>query len=277
MPEAPPDAEPALRVEALDVTYGRAVSALRSVSLTVPNGSVVALLGANGAGKTTLLRAVSGTLRLHRGAVTAGRIRYGTTELDGRDPVAAVRAGVVQVPEGRRVFAGLTVDENLRTGGLGLGRRRPAQVDEARDRVFALFPRLAERTRQAAGLLSGGEQQMLAIGRALMAAPRLLLLDEPSLGLAPQMVYRIAEVVREINAQGTAVLLVEQNAGMALSLADTAHVLEVGEVRLSGPADELARTDAVRRLYLGETPEPAKTTGGATAPGTNDTEGQGAA
>jgi branched-chain amino acid transport system ATP-binding protein len=253
MPEAPPDEEPALRVEGLDVTYGRALSALRSVTLTVPHGTVVALLGANGAGKTTLLRAVSGTLRLHRGAITAGRIRYGSTELDGRDPVAAVRAGVVQVPEGRRVFAGLTVDENLRSGGLGLGRRRPDQVAEARDRVFTLFPRLAERTRQAAGLLSGGEQQMLAIGRALMAAPRLLLLDEPSLGLAPQMVHRIAEVVREINAQGTAVLLVEQNAGMALSLADTAHVLEVGEVRLSGPADELARTDAVKRLYLGET------------------------
>ncbi|GGT16798.1 ABC transporter ATP-binding protein [Streptomyces chromofuscus] len=253
MPEAPPDGQAVLRVEELDVTYGRALSALRQVSLTVPPGAVVALLGANGAGKSTLLRAVSGTLRLHRGAVTAGRIRYGDTALDGQDPVAAVRAGVVQVPEGRRVFAGLTVDENLRAGGLGLGRRSPALVREARDRVFALFPRLAERTGQAAGLLSGGEQQMLAIGRALMAAPRLLLLDEPSLGLAPLMVERIAEVIREINAQGTAVLLVEQNAGMALSLADHAHVLEVGEVRLSGPAEELARTDAVRRLYLGET------------------------
>ncbi|MBC2905500.1 ABC transporter ATP-binding protein [Streptomyces cupreus] len=253
MPEAPPDEEPALHVEGLDVTYGRALSALRSVSLAVPHGGVVALLGANGAGKTTLLRAVSGTLRLHRGAVTAGRIRYGATELDGRDPVAAVRAGVVQVPEGRRVFAGLTVDENLRTGGLGLGRRSPALVRESRDRVFTLFPRLAERTGQAAGLLSGGEQQMLAIGRALMAAPKLLLLDEPSLGLAPQMVARIADVVKEINTQGTAVLLVEQNAGMALSLADSAYVLEVGEIRLSGAADELARTDAVRRLYLGET------------------------
>ncbi|MFI9821434.1 ABC transporter ATP-binding protein [Streptomyces sp. NPDC052013] len=255
MPEAPPDDLPALHVEDVDVTYGRALSALRSVSLTVPAGSVVTLLGANGAGKTTLLRAVSGTLRLHRGAITAGRIRYGDTVLDGKDPVTAVRAGVVQVPEGRRVFAGLSVDENLRSGGLGLGRRGRAQVQEARDRVFTLFPRLAERTHQAAGLLSGGEQQMLAIGRALMAAPRLLLLDEPSLGLAPQMVYRIAEVIREINAQGTAVLLVEQNAGMALSLADHAHVLEVGETRLSGPADELARTDAVRRLYLGETAE----------------------
>lgn len=255
MPEVPPDELPALRVEDVDVTYGRAVSALRSVSLTVPHGAVVALLGANGAGKTTLLRAVSGTLRLHRGAITAGRIRYGRAVLDGKDPVAAVRAGVVQVPEGRRVFAGLSVDENLRSGGLGLGRRGRAQARQARDRVLALFPRLAERTHQAAGLLSGGEQQMLAIGRALMAAPRLLLLDEPSLGLAPQTAHRIAGVIREINAQGTAVLLVEQNAGMALSLAGHAHVLEVGETRLSGPAAELARTDAVRRLYLGEPAE----------------------
>ncbi|MCQ9135858.1 MULTISPECIES: ABC transporter ATP-binding protein [Streptomyces] len=252
MPEAPPQERPALHVEGLDVMYGRALSALRSVSLTVPHGAVVALLGANGAGKSTLLRAVSGTLRLHRGAVTAGRVRYGETVLDGRDPVAAVRAGVVQVPEGRRVFAGLSVEENLRAGGLGLGRRAPSQVRESRERVYTLFPVLAERGRQQAGLLSGGEQQMLAIGRALMAAPRLLLLDEPSLGLAPRMVFRIAEVIREINAQGTAVLLVEQNAGMALSLADHAHVLEVGEIRLSGPADDLARTDAVRRLYLGD-------------------------
>ncbi|MEU5336658.1 ABC transporter ATP-binding protein [Streptomyces asoensis] len=252
MPGVPPQERPALHVEGLDVTYGRALSALRSVSLAVPHGAVVALLGANGAGKSTLLRAVSGTLRLHRGTVTAGLVRYGDTVLDGRDPVAAVRAGVVQVPEGRRVFAGLTVEENLRSGGLGLGRRAPGQVREARDRVYTLFPVLAERGRQAAGLLSGGEQQMLAIGRALMAAPRLLLLDEPSLGLAPRMVFRIAEVVREINTQGTAVLLVEQNAGMALSLADHAYVLEVGEVRLSGAADDLARTDAVRRLYLGD-------------------------
>ncbi|MFH9405358.1 ABC transporter ATP-binding protein [Streptomyces sp. NPDC017638] len=252
MPAPPLDDRPALTVEHLDVTYGRAVSALRAVSLTVPPGEVVALLGANGAGKSTLLRAVSGTLRLHRGAVTAGRIAYGDTVLDGRDPVTAVRAGVVQVPEERRVFANLTVDENLRSGGLGPGRRTPDRRRQARERVFALFPRLAERRRQAAGLLSGGEQQMLAMGRALMAAPRLLLLDEPSLGLAPLMVERITEVIREINHQGTGVLLVEQNAGMALSLAGHAHVLDVGEVRLSGPAAELARTDAVRRLYLGE-------------------------
>ncbi|MFE7380387.1 ABC transporter ATP-binding protein [Streptomyces zhihengii] len=281
MPQPPPDSRPALCVDALDVQYGRAVTALNGVRLDVPHGGVVALLGANGAGKTTLLRAVSGTLRMHHGAVTGGTIRYGEVTLDGQDPVAAVRAGVVQVPEGRRVFAGLSVDDNLRAGGLGLGRRAPAQVREARDRVFGLFPRLAERTAQRAGLLSGGEQQMLAIGRALMAAPKLLLLDEPSLGLAPLMVERIAEVVREINAQGTSVLLVEQNAAMALSLADEAYVLDVGEVRLSGPAGELARTDAVRRLYLGEDPGAAgdgaaAPAGAASAPAPAD-EGKGAA
>ncbi|MGW3403957.1 ABC transporter ATP-binding protein [Streptomyces zhihengii] len=281
MPQPPPDSRPALRVDALDVQYGRAVTALNGVRLDVPHGGVVALLGANGAGKTTLLRAVSGTLRMHHGAVTGGTIRYGEVTLDGQDPVAAVRAGVVQVPEGRRVFAGLSVDDNLRAGGLGLGRRAPAQVREARDRVFGLFPRLAERTAQRAGLLSGGEQQMLAIGRALMAAPKLLLLDEPSLGLAPLMVERIAEVVREINAQGTSVLLVEQNAAMALALADEAYVLDVGEVRLSGPAGELARTDAVRRLYLGEDPGAAgdgaaAPAGAASAPPPAD-EGKGAA
>ncbi len=275
MPQAPPERPAALHIEDLDVHYGRAVAALRGVRLSVPHGSVVALLGANGAGKTTLLRAVSGTLRMHHGAVTGGTVRYGELALDGQDPVAAVRAGVVQVPEGRRVFGGLTVDENLRAGGLGLGRRAPAQVREARDRVFGLFPRLAERTGQRAGLLSGGEQQMLAIGRALMAAPRLLLLDEPSLGLAPLMVERIAEVVKEINSQGTSVLLVEQNAAMALALADEAYVLDVGEVRLSGPAAELARTDAVRRLYLGE--EPGDDPGQAPGPVSSGAEGQGAA
>ncbi|MGW1723751.1 ABC transporter ATP-binding protein [Streptomyces sp. NPDC002306] len=257
--DPPPDGSPVLRVRDLDVAYGRALTALRGVRLDVPAGGAVALLGANGAGKSTLLRSISGTLRLHRGAITAGSVHYGGLRLSGQDPVAAVRAGVVQVPEGRRVFAGLTVDENLRAGGLGLGRRAPAVVGAARDRVFGLFPRLAERRGQRAGLLSGGEQQMLAIGRALMAAPRLLLLDEPSLGLAPLMVERIAEVIREINGQGTSILLVEQNAAMALALCEHAYVLEVGEVRLSGPAAELAATDAVRRLYLGEdaAPRPA--------------------
>ncbi|AXK35964.1 ABC transporter ATP-binding protein [Streptomyces armeniacus] len=266
MPGSPPASRPAeapeepeqpgaLRIERLEVTYGRAVRALRGVGLTVAAGSVVALLGANGAGKSTLLRALSGTLRLHHGAITGGTARYDGRALNGTDPVAALRAGIVQVPEGRRVFAGMTVAENLRAGSLGRRDRGTAGIRAARERVHGLFPMLAERSGQRAGLLSGGEQQMLAIGRALMGAPRLLLLDEPSLGLAPMMVERIAGVVREINAQGTSVLLVEQNAAMALELADHAYVLDIGEVRLHGPAAELARTDEVSRLYLGDSGE----------------------
>jgi branched-chain amino acid transport system ATP-binding protein len=246
----------ALLVEGLEVVYGRSVRALRGVSLDVPAHGVVAVLGANGAGKSTLLRAVSGTLFLHCGAVTAGSIRYGGERLTGRDPAVVVRAGVVQVPEGRRVFANLSVAENLQAGalsqrGLRIGQRSNALTRTNRERVFELFPVLAERRDQRAGLLSGGEQQMLAIGRALMASPRLLLLDEPSLGLAPRMVGRIAGVIREIAAQGMAVLLVEQNATIALDLADKAYVLDVGEVRLAGSSADLARTDEVRRLYLG--------------------------
>ncbi|WP_020557861.1 ABC transporter ATP-binding protein [Embleya scabrispora] len=259
----------ALLVAGLEVVYGRSVRALRGVSLDVPANGVVAVLGANGAGKSTLLRAVSGTLSLHRGAVTTGTIHYGGTRLTGRDPALIVRAGVVQVPEGRRVFANLSVDENLQAGalgtrGLGQGKRAAAKTRTNRDRVFELFPVLAERRAQRAGLLSGGEQQMLAIGRALMAAPRLLLLDEPSLGLAPMMVGRIAGVIREIAAQGVAVLLVEQNVTVALDLADKAYVLDVGEVRLAGSSADLARTDEVRRLYLGE--EEATGAGAAAVP-----------
>ncbi|MYW06280.1 ABC transporter ATP-binding protein [Streptomyces sp. SID3343] len=246
----------ALLVEGLEVVYGRSVRALRGVSLDVPAHGVVAVLGANGAGKSTLLRAVSGTLFLQRGAVTAGSIRYDGERLTGRDPAVVVRAGVVQVPEGRRVFANLSVGENLQAGalsqrGLRFGQRSNALTRTNRERVFELFPVLAERRDQRAGLLSGGEQQMLAIGRALMASPRLLLLDEPSLGLAPRMVGRIAGVIREIAAQGMAVLLVEQNATIALDLADKAYVLDVGEVRLAGSSADLARTDEVHRLYLG--------------------------
>ncbi|MFI6981593.1 ABC transporter ATP-binding protein [Embleya sp. NPDC050154] len=240
----------ALLVEGLEVVYGRSVRALRGVSLDVPVSGVVAVLGANGAGKSTLLRAVSGTLALHRGAVAAGTIRYASERLAGRDPALIVRAGVVQVPEGRRVFANLSVDENLQAGALST--RGSALIRSNRERVFDLFPVLAERREQRAGLLSGGEQQMLAIGRALMASPRLLLLDEPSLGLAPRMVGRIAGVIREIAAQGVAVLLVEQNVTVALDLAEKAYVLDVGEVRLAGSSADLARTDEVRRLYLGE-------------------------
>ncbi|WP_329424308.1 ABC transporter ATP-binding protein [Streptosporangium sp. NBC_01495] len=237
-----------LVVRDLAVGYGP-VLALRGVSLDVPRGSVVAVLGGNGAGKSTLLRAVSGTLGFHRGGITAGEVGFGGTRLSGTATSAVVARGVVQVPEGRRVFARMTVEENLRAGALGAPDRRSAA--ETRERVLALFPVLAERAGQRAGLLSGGEQQMLAIGRALMARPRMLLLDEPTLGLAPMTAARIADTVREINAGGTTVLLVEQNAAMALSLASHAYVLEVGEVVLSGPAAELAASDEVRRRYLG--------------------------
>ncbi|MGY1726375.1 ABC transporter ATP-binding protein [Geodermatophilus sp. SYSU D01062] len=240
-----------LTVDRLQVSYGGVVQAVRGVSMEVPDGSVVAVLGSNGAGKTTLLRTVSGTLRLHSGRVDAGTVRFEDTDLTRRDAGQIVRRGVVQVPEGRRIFGRLTVEENLRAGGMG-NRDRAAKA-RAVTRVHDLFPVLRDRAGQRAGLLSGGEQQMLAIGRALMASPRLLLLDEPSLGLAPRVIGQIGEVIAEINRQGTAVLLVEQNATMALGVADRAYVLDVGEVSLSGDARELAATDEVQRLYLGHT------------------------
>jgi ABC-type branched-subunit amino acid transport system ATPase component len=222
------------------------------VSQIVPPGAVVAVLGSNGAGKSTLLRTISSTLRLHRGAVTAGSISYDGQSLAGLDAAATVRRGIVQVPEGRRVFGRLTVEENLKAGGLGA--RDKATRGTQRDAVYSMFPVLAQRRHGRACLLSGGEQQMLAIGRALMASPDLLILDEPSLGLAPRVVGQIGRVITDINASlGTSVLLVEQNATMALAVADTAYVLDVGLVSLSGPAAELAATDDVRRLYLGDT------------------------
>jgi ABC-type branched-subunit amino acid transport system ATPase component len=243
---------PALEVEDLEVAYA-GVRALHGVSLAVPERKIVAVLGNNGAGKSTLLRAISGTLALHGGSIESGEARFHGRTLSPLDPAEIVRAGVVQVPEGRRVFADLTVEENLRAGGLssrGRGKRA-----EARTRVYDLFPRLAERRTQRAGLLSGGEQQMLAIGRALMSEPRVLLLDEPSLGLAPQIVERIGEIVAKINEQGTAVVLVEQNAAMALEIAHRAYVLEVGRIALEGTAAELAASDEVRARYLGVAPD----------------------
>ncbi|QES47405.1 ABC transporter ATP-binding protein [Streptomyces venezuelae] len=239
-----------LQVRALSIGYGP-VRALRSVSLEVPAGAVAVVLGGNGAGKSTLLRAVSRTLGFHRGAVTGGGISFDGRPLDGLSPAEVVAAGVVQVPEGRQVFARMSVADNLRAGTLGARAGSRAEVAASLARVHELFPVLARRSRQRAGLLSGGEQQMLALGRALMARPRLLLLDEPSLGLAPKMAATIAETVTEINAAGTSVLLVEQNAALALRLASRAYVLEVGEVTLEGPAAELAASDEVRRRYLG--------------------------
>ncbi|NEA30623.1 ABC transporter ATP-binding protein [Streptomyces sp. SID13031] len=236
-----------LTIRKLRVRYGRSMNALHGVDLDVPDDGVLAVLGANGAGKSTLLRAISGTLRLHRGLVTAGTIQYGETRLDRLDAAQIVRHGVVGVPEGRQIFARMTVAENLRAGGIAV--KSAADRAAARRRVDALFPLLTERANQRAGLLSGGEQQMLAIGRALMAGPKLLLLDEPSLGLAPKLVERIGEAIREIHAQGTAVVLVEQNAAMALEVADQAVVLAVGSVALSGAAADVA--DGVHQHYLG--------------------------
>lgn len=248
-----------LKVLDLSVTYGNTLPALREVSLEVPDGGSVALLGSNGAGKTTLLRAVSNTLRRHRGKAVTGSITFDGQELLRLDTAAIVGRHVVQVPEGRRIFGRLTVEENLRVGGMRSGHRESTR---ARDRVYELFPRLKERRTQRGQLLSGGEQQMLAIGRALMAGPRLLMLDEPSLGLAPKIVNQVADVVRAINAEGTAVLIIEQNANMALGVADYAYVLERGQVSLEGDSGRLKQTDEIKHLYLGHSSDE----GGAPAP-----------
>jgi branched-chain amino acid transport system ATP-binding protein len=240
-----------LAISNIEVVYSDVVVGLRGVSLNVPPGAIVALLGANGAGKTTCLRAISGLLDVHRGKITKGTITFEGQRIDGMDATQIVRRGLAQVLEGRRVFAELTVDENLRTGTFG--RRHNAAPRRAYDRVMTLFPKLAERRDQLGGYLSGGEQQMLAIGRALMAEPKLLLLDEPSLGLAPLLIQRIQSAIAEINKEGTAVLLVEQNAAMALSLASHGYILEVGKVVMDRSADVLARDEDVREFYFGIT------------------------
>jgi len=246
-PTAPP---PVLAVNNLEVVYDDVVLVLRGLSLEVPAGAVVALLGANGAGKTTLLRAVTGLLIAHRGKIVKGSVAIDGEDATGDDPARVVRRGVGQVMEGRRVFAEMTVEENLRAGAHS---RRRGEYRESMTRVFDLFPVLAGRRRGTAGYLSGGEQQMLAIGRALMARPRLLLLDEPSLGLAPRLVEQVRDIIAQINEQGTSVLLVEQNAVMALSIAHYGYVLEVGKVVRDGPAKELLADDDIREFYLGST------------------------
>ncbi len=228
-------------VDDIEVRYG-AIKALKGVSFTVAEGEVVALLGANGAGKTTTQKTVSGMLR-----PSLGQIRYDGKRIDGIPAHELIRLGICHVPEGRHVFPRMTVAENLEMGAFRFKRFDQGVLDH----VLELFPRLQERYKQLAGTLSGGEQQMLAIGRALMGKPRLLLLDEPSMGLAPLIVKQIFDIVSEINAEGVTVLLVEQNATMALGVADLAYVLDVGEVSLSGNARELAATDEVQRLYLG--------------------------
>ncbi len=234
-----------LEVEGLCVEYGQ-ISAVRDLTFGVDQGGITSLIGANGAGKTTTLKTISG-LR---------KVRAGKVVFDGRDitrlpPYERVRLGISQSPEGRGCFPGMTVRENLDMGAYVRTDRRSAAYRQDLDRVFHLFPRLRERTSQQAGTLSGGEQQMLAIGRALMARPRLLLLDEPSMGLAPRLIQQIFTIVEEINAQGTTVLLVEQNAAQALKRSHRAHVLETGEIVRSGAGAELAGDASVRAAYLG--------------------------
>jgi branched-chain amino acid transport system ATP-binding protein len=230
-----------LEVRDLVTAYG-SIEALHGISLEVEEGEIVALLGANGAGKTTALRTISGLLRPR-----SGEVRFAGERIDTRPAHEIVRLGLTHVPEGRWIFTLMTVDENLRLGAYAERHLPRATLD----RVFALFPRLAERRGQLAGTLSGGEQQMLAMARALMARPRVLLLDEPSMGLAPVLVRAIFATISEINAGGTTVLLVEQNANAALRLARRAYVLENGRIALAGPSAELARNEAVRRAYLG--------------------------
>jgi branched-chain amino acid transport system ATP-binding protein len=232
-----------LEAENLNVYYG-AIHALHGISFNVEDGEIVTLIGANGAGKSTTLKTISGLLRPRTGS-----IKLRGEELTSCAAQDIVRMGVVQVPEGRKIFAPLTVQENLEMGAFT--RSDPAEIRQSMERVFKSFPRLKERLQQAGGTLSGGEQQMLAIGRGMMARPKVLLLDEPSMGLAPILVEEIFSIIREINALGTAILLVEQNALMALSVANRAYVLETGRIALQGPADEVMHNPQVEKAYLG--------------------------
>ncbi|MGI6056233.1 MAG: ABC transporter ATP-binding protein [Bilifractor sp.] len=232
-----------LKVENLKVRYGM-IEAIKGISFEVKDGEIVTLIGANGAGKTTTMHAISGLLKPAAGSIT----------LDGHDlvkmpPHKIVSLGLAQVPEGRRVFAQQTVEENLVLGAYT--RKDKGAVAEDQEKVFELFPRLKERRTQLAGTLSGGEQQMLAMGRALMAKPKIILMDEPSMGLSPLLVKEIFHIIQDINKQGTTVLLVEQNARMALAIADRAYVLETGKITLEGTGAELAEDERVRKAYLG--------------------------
>ena len=238
-----------LEISNLEVVYNEVILVLRGLSLVVPDGKIVALLGANGAGKTTTLRAISGLLDIHEGVITKGTVTFDGQRLDQMAASDIVRTGVTQVMEGRRVFADLTVDENLVCGAYT--NRDKASVKEARERVFELFPRLFERRDQVAGYMSGGEQQMLAIGRALMTTPKLLVLDEPSLGLAPKLIEQIRDIIVDINKLGTSVLLIEQNAMMALSIASYGYIMETGKVVMDGDAAKLRSDEDVKEFYLG--------------------------
>jgi len=232
-----------LEVKNIDVFYGN-IQALKDVSVTVNEGEIVSLIGANGAGKSTLLKTLSGLLK-----PKSGSIEFLGSSIAGKAAQGIVKTGISHVPEGRRVFANLTVEENLELGAFL--RKDKKGIAEDMQKVFETFPRLLERRKQLSGTLSGGEQQMLAMGRAIMAKPKLLLLDEPSMGLAPLMVKTIFQVIKDINAEGTTILLVEQNAHMALSIANRGYVIETGRVVLSGSAEELHSSEEIRKAYLG--------------------------
>jgi branched-chain amino acid transport system ATP-binding protein len=238
-----------LEVANLEVVYNEVVLVLRGLSLEVREGQIVALLGTNGAGKTTTLRAVTGLLDIHEGDITKGSVRYNGTELNHKDASQIVKGGIAQVMEGRRVFAEMSVDDNLRTGAIT--NSSSTSIKESYGRVLDMFPSLQTRRKDSAGYLSGGEQQMLAIGRALMANPKLLILDEPSLGLAPMLVAQIRDIIVDINKSGTSVLLIEQNAKMALSIANYGYIMETGKVVMDGDPEKLLSDEDVQEFYLG--------------------------
>lgn len=234
-----------LKVENLNVHYG-VIHAIEDVNIEVRDGEIVTLIGANGAGKTTILHTITGLKK-----ATSGSVVFDGTDLLKEQPSKIITNGVAHVPEGRHVFVDMTVRENLEMGAYMFGRKDKDKIAARMDNVFEKFPRLKERQNQLAGTFSGGEQQMLAVGRALMADPKIILMDEPSMGLSPLLVQEIFSIIKEVNAQGITVLLVEQNAKMALKVANRAYVLETGKIKLSGDAQELLHNDEVRKAYLG--------------------------
>ena len=243
--------EALLEIDNIEVVYNKSVQVLRGLSLRVPEGAIVALLGSNGAGKSTTLKSISGLLTLEDGEVTAGEVRFRGKDVKGVPPEKLVRNGLFHVMEGRRVFEDLTVEENLVAATYALSGNKPS-LSDSYGLVYNYFPRLKERRKQLAGYLSGGEQQMLALGRALIAQPKLILLDEPSLGLAPLLVEEIFTIVARINReQGTAILLVEQNAAVSLAIASYGYIMENGKIVIDGPADKLTANEDVQEFYLG--------------------------
>ena len=239
-----------LKIANLEVVYNEVVLVLRGLSIEVPEGDIVALLGSNGAGKTTTTRAITGLLDVHEGKVTKGSVTFNGEQIDNKNPSTIVRSGISQVLEGRRIFAELTVDENLTAGAIT--SKDKAAIKTAHERVMTMFPVLAERRKSIAGYLSGGEQQMLAIGRALMAKPKIILMDEPSMGLSPMLVKEVFDIIRKLNKElGITILLVEQNAKLALNLSSRSYIMENGKIVMEGKSEDLIENEDVKEFYLG--------------------------